>query len=384
MKEQFQYWYSEIARIEAGGDPLDMNRQSLEPAPIAGYWRVLARRTGHDWPVLIQRGDGQELYTIQWGGGRPKVMTAAEADEFAAGTFLNCRAVRRLDWTAAVERGKWPDDGKDSIPKTDAEKLGIDENPPALTPAEQGGNAPPEAESDDPVWDQIRAKLLAELGKVATLGTVDTLEKANEAAAIRDTIMSLGKMGEKRRKDEKEPWDAGAAVVQAKYVPTLKPASEAAANLLVAIDRFQRAEQKRMEDEERARQQVEQKRIAEIEAQRIRDEAAARAREAEANAEPAPPAPTEEEIVERANVAAAEKIAEQPPVEISKPVVQGSAFSRATTKATTHKGKIVDALAFVTSLIEAGDSDLMEFLQKRANAAARAKIKVPGVEFAND
>jgi hypothetical protein len=83
----------------------------------------------------VHRGEGQELYTVQWGGGRPKLMSPADVDEFRGGTFLTLKAVRRLDWTAAVERGEWPD-GKRALPQTAEEKHDII----PTTPASEGGN----------------------------------------------------------------------------------------------------------------------------------------------------------------------------------------------------------------------------------------------------
>lgn len=373
MSDQFTYWKSEIARVEAGGEAVDPQRHVV--TEIAGYWRVMAAKSKPDWPCLVHRADGQSRYTVQFGGGRPKPMTEIEEDEFRAGTFLNLKAVRRLDWTAAVERGKWPDDGKDSIPKTDAEKLGIDENPPAA-----GHNMPPDEDDPDPVWTQIKTKLEAELAKAKALGKVDTLDKANTAAAIRDAIRSLGKMGDAKRTTEKAPFDEGAAAVQAKYVPTLKPASETAATLLLAIDAFQRAEQKREADRLAEERRQEAKRIADEEAQRLRDEAAQRAAEAAEQGQPAPTVPTEEEIAEQAEAAAAEKIAEQPVVEALKPVVQGGAFSKATTKAKIVKAKIVDVRALCEHFIHSGDEDFIAYLQKRADGAARVKLTLPGME----
>ena len=376
---QFDYWRSEIARVEAGGEPIDEHRPGNEAASISGYWRVLAAKLKTDWPVIVQRRNGEELYTIQWGGGRPKVMTEAEADEFTNNTFLKCKAVRRLDWTAAVERGEWQD-GKRAIPQTDEEKHDIIPD----TPTSEGGNNPVDEETGEEVdafWLQIKTKLEAQIAKGKAIGKIDSLEKANAAAAVRDAIREIGALGEKRRKEEKEPHDKAAAAVQAKWVPVLGPASTLAAGLLADIDAFQRAEKARLEREERERirRETEERLRREAEERREREEREAAERAARGEAyTPAGDVPTDADIAAQAEQAAAEA-----PVEVAKPVVQGSAFSRATSRAKVARGKIVDLGKLAAHFVEQKDEDFIAYLQKRVDGAYRVKLTLPGTEADN-
>lgn len=387
MTDPWAYWKSEIVRVEAGGPPIPEDRHSDPAAIIQGYWRVEAAKTKHDWPVLLWREPNPDtnpegLFSIQWGAGRPKVMTTEEAEEFAATTFLKCRAVRRADWTLAAERGQWGD-GKISRPTSTEEKHDIIPD----TPANEGGNNPVDEETGEEVdafWLQIKSKLSLQADKASELGKVVTIKHggkpvpflkiesqadAVKAAAIRDAIREIGGMGEKKRKEEKKPHDDAAAAVQAKWVPVLEPASVIALALLNGIDDWQAREKARLEAEERERVRKET-------AERLKREADEAAAVAAAAGQPAPTVPTDDEIAAQAQQAAAEA-----PVEVAKPVVQGGVYSKAVGKAKTKVGTIVDAKAFVMALLDAGDEELTEFLQKRANAAARAKIKVAGVEF---
>lgn len=383
MTDIWDYWGSEITRTERGGEPCDPHRQ--EVTEIAGYWRVMAAKTKIDWPCLVWRNS--QDYLIQWGGARPKVMQPDEVNEFRAGTFLKCMAVRKAAWEQAILSKQWPD-GKAAIPTTAEERQDII----PTTPAEEGGNMMLDEETGEPVddfWLQIKTKLEALTTKAEGLGRVVSIKgkpafqitdlaTAEKAAKLRDDIREIGAMGEARRKEEKKPHDDAADAVQAKWVPVLGPASSMAAAILNGIDAYQRAEQARLEMEERARREAERKRLAAEEAERIAAEVAARAAEAAEKGEVVAEV-TAEEIAAEAEARAAAEV-DASPIEIAKPTVQGSAFSRAASKARTRTATITDAKALVLHLLDADDADLLEYLQKRASAAARAKVTLPGVE----
>jgi hypothetical protein len=383
MTDIWEYWKSEIVRTEQGGEPNDPHRQ--EVSEITGYWRVLAAKTKVDWPVLVWHSDNG--YLIQWGGARPKPMSTAEVDDFRAGTFLKCAAVRKAAWEQAIFSKQWPD-GKVSLPQTAEERHDVI---PA-TPVEEGGNMILDEDTGEPVddyWLQIKTKLGALAEKAGALGRIvmvkgkpvmqiADLATAEKAAKLRDDIREVGGMGEARRKEEKKPHDDAAKAVQDKWVPVLAPASEVATAILNGIDAFQLAEKRRLEDEERQRREAERKRLAEEEAARLRAEAEARAAEAAERGADVPVIDDEQIAAEAAERAAEQVDAE--PIEVSKPVVQGSAYSRAASKARQRSARIVDVKALVLHLVEADDADLLDYLQKRANAAARAKITLPGTE----
>lgn len=375
-----EYWKAEITRTEAGGEPVDPQRQTItDPAALLGYWRVMAAKTKTDWPVHIELTDGGYTATFANGAAKP-----VDVDDFMQGTFLRLKAVRRIEFEGALSRGEWPSDGKRAIPQSDEDRFDIIPD----TPASQGGNMVIDektGEEVDAFWLQIKTKLAALIEKGKAIGKIDTLAKAEAAAGVRDDIRALGKLGEDKRKVEKKPFDDGADAVQAKWVPVLKPASDLAAELLTGIDAFQKAEKARLEKIERDRiaEETRQRLAREAEERRKQQEreAAERAKQAEAAGEAPPPepeivVPTADEIEAQAQQAAAEA-----PVEVAKPVVQGGAYSRATSKAKAQKGVIVDKAAFVAALLAADDPDLNACLQKRADQAARVKFKMPGVEF---
>lgn len=371
---QFDYWTREIelrdqqkfvATIDV---PFIQSRETT--AEISGYWRVMAARTKTNWPLLIWRDAdaGQSQHLVQWGGGRPKVLKDAEYDDLRTFTLPHLAAIREVEFEQAVRSKAWPD-GLIAIPSDPNERFDIIPD----TPASEGGNMATgeDGEPVDAYHEQIVTKLAALMEKGKAIKVTDA-GTAQKAAAIRDDILALGKMGEARRKEEAKPFDDGKAKVQNKWVPSLQPASALAIALLNAIEDWKRAERRRLEAEER-------KRIAEETAKRIADEAEARKQAAEAAGQVAADIPTAEEIEAQATAEAAAA-----PVQVEAPRVQGSATARAASKAKTVKAKIVDAGLLATHLIDSNDADMIAYLQKRADAALRAKITLPGTEADND
>lgn len=394
-----EYWKSEIVRTEAGGVPVPEDRHEHGDKDAVGYWRLMAAKLKTDWPVFLNYVE--DHFEIAFGKAKPRPFKdEAEELSFFEHTFLNLKAVRRIDWVAATERGEWAD-GKRAIPQSDEEKFDI--IPPATDTEGRGTNSVIDEETGEEVdayWLQIKTKLEALVEKAKPFGQItkikrggkelpflkiDTLELAEKAAAIRDDIKALGTMGEKRRKEEKEPHDRAAQAVQDKYVPTLSAASEVGLAILNGIDDFQAREKARLEQIERDRIAAETRARLEAEAAeraaQQRAEAEKRAAEAEAAGEvpatePEIVMPTADEIEAQVQQTVAET-----PIEVAKPVVQGTAFSRAASKSKTKVGKIVDKAAFCAALIAADDDELNTFLQKRADTAARSKFKIAGVEF---
>ena len=116
-----------------------------------------------------------------------------------------------------------------------------------------------------------------------------------------------------------------------------------------------------------------------IAARREREEREAAERAARGEAyTPAGDVPTDADIAAQAEQAAAEA-----PVEVAKPVVQGSAFSRATSRAKVARGKIVDLGKLAAHFVEQKDEDFIAYLQKRVDGAYRVKLTLPGTEADN-
>lgn len=374
----WKYWQDELSAIADGFAPsLDapaaQDRDIGDGEPI-GFWRVRGARTKNDWPVLVYREEGQIALLMQWGGARPK---AVEKDsdtyhEFIGMTFLKCSAVGRDEWMNAVKSGRWPD-GKAAYPETVEKKLDII----PTTPPAEGGNMP---EGEDR-FHQLQEKIASLAEKAKGVGTViTTLEQANAAAEVLEPMRGLWKLADAQRKVEKKPHDDAAAAVQAKWADMLQTAAHWGKTLLDAIEAFKATEKKRLEREEADRQRAERERLAEENRKRIAAEAEAAAREATAKGEDKPAAPTEEEIAAQAEQEAAAQIAAAPAPEITAPRV-GTAYGKAVSKATTRKGRIIDVRALCEHFIHSGDDDFIDYLQKRADAAARAKITLPGMEI---
>lgn len=367
----------------------DRLSRPTDPHLLSGYWRIVGARTKPDWPVAIWTKEGAEHTIFQIGR---KVMNTAEHgtewEEFTVGGWLKCIAVSENDWHMALESGRW-DDGKPARTISKEEEHDIIPS----TPADEGGNMIFDEETGEEVddfWLQIKTKLAAlakkagALGKVTTIKgkgvlRVTTLAEAEAAAKLRDDIREIGGLGEKRRKEEKKPHDDAAKAVQEKWVPVLAPASELAEALLNGIAAFQAAEEARLAEEARKQREAEEKRIREEREAELRREAEERAAEA-AKAGESPPVIDDEQIAaqaaEEAAEEAAEIVGEAPKVE-----VRGSAYGRATRKAKTRTATITDAMALAKHLLDANDTDLLEYLQKRADGAARAKITLPGMEI---
>lgn len=382
----YDLWKTEFYTPTPAEDRLS---RPSEPHLLSGFWRIEGARTKPDWPVAIWTKEGADHTIFQIGR---KVMNTAEHgtewEEFASGSWLRCTAVSEGDWHQALDTGLWPD-GKPARQISEEERHDII----PTTPAEEGGNMILDEETGEPVddfWLQIKTKLEAlavkagALGKITTVKgkgvlRVTTLADAETAAKLRDDIREIGGMGEKRRKEEKKPHDDAAKAVQEKWVPVLAPASELAEALLNGIAAFQAAEEARLAEEARKKREAEEARIREEREAELRREAEARAAEA-AKAGESPPVIDDEQIAaqaaEEAAEEAAEIVGEAPKVE-----VRGSAYSKATRKAKQRSAKITDAAALVKHLLDANDADLLDYLQQRANAAARAKITLPGTEI---
>jgi hypothetical protein len=290
---------------------------------------------------------------------RNTVQDATVWDEFTQGSWLWCRAVTRDEYAHAMETGFWAD-GKPARQMSDEEKLGIDTS--------TGGNNPPIEES---LADQIAALV----GKIEDLAVTDQAS-ADAASGYLDKLRKLLELAEAARVREKEPFLEGGRQVDAKWSKVRQPGIDAGTRLKAARDKWLRDEQARLDAiaaEETRKRREEAERAAEAEAERLR-------KEAEQHGQPV----DESEIAER--VQAAVPVVEEVQPERAR---ASSDFGRATTAKKTKRAMIVDlsilAGHFVIGTGTADkplpDADFLDYMQKRADKAMRAKITLPGVEI---
>lgn len=334
-----------------------------DPHEMTGFWRIEGARTKPVWPVAIWTEEGQEATIFQIG---MKIMNTVKHNDqwfdFTQGSWLKCVAVTKAQWSEALETGRWFD-GRIAREQTAEEKADIIPS----TPASEGGNQAVD-ENGEPVdefYEQIRTKLAAAAEKADKLGPITTLESANAAAEIVETIATVGKLGEAQRKKEKQPHDDAAAAVQAKWVPILGPASELSTKLKRLIQKFKDDEEARLRREAEQRRREEEQRIRDEEAKRIA-----------AEAEQAGEELSESAIAQMAEESAAEQIAATPEPETR--VRVGTATGRGVTVAKRKVGVITDPVAFFAAVKD--DADIKEALQKKANALARAGTALAGMK----
>lgn len=338
----------------------DRQTRTDVPALMSGYWRINRARTKPDTPLAIWTQEGEAHTIFQFGNSYPKntLSDAARWQDFLDKQWFHTTAITREAWERALVSGKF-DDGKDAREFSEEEKLDLIPN----TPAAQGGNNPV-GEDGAPIdlfHQQVAAKIDAEIAKWKALQPLDTLDKANAAAGIRDTLRLLWKQADGRKKEEDAPWNDKLAVIEDKWGHYLRDSKSVATDIFEAIDVFKRAELQRLKREADERERLERERIAE----EARKEAAQHGLPVD-----------EAEVASRVE----EHIAATPAPVIEAPRV-GTAYGRAVSKARVRTGDITDIKAFLLYLLDQGDTELLALLQKRANALARVGVKAPGMEI---
>lgn len=355
-KPSYALWRREL-KNPTPEDQRHQRENALEA--MCGRWRIEAARTKPDYPVAIfERTDDAGGITVMIG---MKVLNDVEIEEFRHGSWLHCIAVTEADYDAAIATGKWPGDEKPARQFTAAEKAGLDPIPD--TAPEQGGNNPVDDEGKpiDLFHKQVAEKITAQLDAIKALPfPFKTMEDATAAAAIVDVLRAVGAQGEAKRKEEKKPFDDAAALVQAKWVPFLEPASQAIKRLVAQIEGFKAAETARLRREAEAAEQAERERIAEA-ARKEAEQAGQVVDEAEVQAR------VEEQI-------AAAPATTPPPV-----VVRGTASGRAVSGTKKKVGIIVDRAKFIAALD--GQPDFDEWLKEKANKLARADVVLAGMRI---
>lgn len=338
----------EHERMNRGGDP----RQML------GYWRIIGARTKPDYPVSIWAQPGADVVIFQVGRNKMDTQTnATDWEEFLSNGWLKCVPVTRLEWAAALEHGYW-DDGKMSRVLTEKEKAGI--------AGGSGGNNPP---LDETLADQIKA--LAE--RIEATAEPQTQDEANRLSEMLDRMRSLLKMAEAERVKEKEPHLQAGRDVDARWKAITGPGSVAYDEAEKRRKSFLKREQARLDAEAAAetRRLVE---AAKAKQERIRREAEEAARKQ------AEEAGLSEADVDR-HVAETEPDLPEIAVAPVEPVraVAGGAHGIARGLKKTKRGRIDDAKAFASALVEIRHPDMMELLGRLADRAAKAGMAQPGM-----
>lgn len=360
--EQFALWRAEMkAPNSVDRDPSQGDISKM----ISGYWRIIGAKTKPDYPVAIMLSEDESATVFQIGRKRP--MNSVEHDtewhEFLGGSWLKCQAVSKADWTHALEQGRWPD-GKPSRQLSDEEKAGI--------AGGTEGNQPPKEEA---LADQIKTLAAAlDATKEPT-----TQEEANKLSEKLERMRGLLKLAEAERVQEKEPHLQASREVDARWKDIKAPGEKAGIEAEARRKSYLRRRQAELDaiaaEEERQRREAAR---AEQEAERTRlaeEESARRRAEAEAAGF------TAEEVDQVAQVAPEEIPLPEPevaPVEAER-AVAGGAYGRASGLRKVRVAVVEDPTKLAAHFIEGKDEDFAAYLQKRAAAAVRAKVSLPGV-----
>lgn len=362
----YEQWKLERKHLKETGQPFPASRRGdrpLEPENMLGYWRKEGARTKADTPIAIWQAAGQDGVIFQFGAQQPFVHLnePQRVDDFLGKDWLKCVAVTRDEWAAALDAGKWADGKIIRMPTAEEQadiipQVGRDE----------GGNQL----EGDALWEQVRDALVIGAEAIKTIGTIDTMAKAERLAGVIETMSAAGKVGEAERKRLKKPHDDAAAEVQNKWAPMLTTGSTAVSNAKAAVQRFRDAEERRLREEERQRREAEERRIREEEEARLREQA----RQAEAMG--MGEVPSDEEIAAQAAESAAAQVQQMPAANTT--VRVGTETGRGVSKAKVTKGRITDVDAFFGAIKE--HQQTKDFLQTIADRLARNGVPVPGLE----
>lgn len=347
--QRYAYWHSMMATT---GIRVDAEHAGT----IDGYWRMIGARTKADYPVAAWATEtGVEALKVGRKAEFP--LQSSEGQGFMAGSWPKCIACSEEEYNHAIDTGFWLD-GKPSRIATDAQKLGVE-----LGEGATGGNAPPSYE--------LLSQQLDELTEKARKHEVKDQASADAAKVLADRIKLLWDQADKERDTEKRPHDDASKAVQAKWMAHMTPAEAERKNLLRTMNDWLAKEQQRLDEE--ARKETDRRREAarvqyETDATELID---ADFEEKYGHAKPRP-------VVEGDTAPAAVFVPEVAAVQAPK-ATAGGAFTRNASAKKEKKATIVDADKLFQAIKDS--QDVLDFLQKKADASLRAKIKLPGVQY---
>lgn len=357
MADEYSHWRAELGSTE----PVDHHNVDTE---MSGFWRMDGARTKPSWPVAIWKEAGKDATIFQIGRKQPMNSTehATEWAEFIGNGWLWCRAVTKVDWSAALATGFWPGDNKPSRQVTEEERLGID--------VSTGGNNPP---LDESLADQIKA--LADI--LEATPEPPNQDSANKLSGNLDKMRGLLKLAEAQRIAEKEPWLIGEREVDAKWKAVKAPGEDAGVKAEARRKAFLKKEQDRL-DAEAAAERKRLQAIADAENARIREENKKLREEAEARRQ-ADIAALPPGIMASAPEPEPELIPEvaAPVVETAR-AVAGAAYGRASGLKKVKVVAVENPEKLAMHFITTNDGDFADYLSNRAKAALRGKVVLPG------
>ncbi len=342
---RYLYWQAMLNRPGMLADPAYQDAKD-------GFWRMIGARTKADYPVAIWiDARNEEWLKI----GRKAEFRLSDRDglDFLETGFVKCEACSEEAYRAAIDSGFWAD-GKPSRIQTDATKLGVD-----LGDGATGGNAPPPYE--------LLSQQLDEL--VEKAGKLEIKDKASADAAkiLSDRIKVVWDKADAERDKEKRPHDEASKGVQAKWQNHMTPAATARQAIERNLQTWLREEQRKADA--RAAEETEQRRINtqrefDGDVETMADDAFVEkwGRDKPRTAD------------EPAQVTVAPVVAEK--------IKAGGDFTRQTSAKKTKVAKIVDMDKFYAALKDS--DDFVAFMQKKADAAMRAKISLPGMEVVEE
>jgi len=328
----------------------------VETEPMSGCYR-------------FRRGAGWEPVAIWWELGFLHVMIGQErvSGDVVNSVWLACakHPVSEEDYWHRFQTGRWPSDPPDDVPPQPVSNT--DELP-----------GPGHNSGDPDSFATMRAELegdIAEARAYFARNPVRSKTDADKCENWRRRIYDAAKALDERRKAEKKPHQDAADAVDAQYFPVIRSAQEFSGRngpLDKMGQGFIAAEQARLrkEAEERARAEhaacvaeaeAERKRLEEERAAKLRDDPVA------ALTEPEPALPDPADI--------------PPPVVEAPKVMIGTGSTRRGAQSAQHTATINDPAKLAAHLVAQRHPDLMECLQKIANAAARSRARttLPGV-----
>lgn len=317
----WSWWQNALA----GGAP-DIHPDTPHP----GFYKMRDGKDGTWLPVMIRFDDEGTL--------RCRVGDNSGSDPQQVWTYCAGRPISKEDAKVAFETGRFP--GEVELAK-------IGDNSGDVTLAEQIAD--------------YASQALAWLKKT---GIVDTKTK-DRAANYRSELLRLRKEADALRETEKRPHLDASRAVDMKFKPLIEDADKAANTLRDALTVYMREEERKLEDERRAKWEAEQRAAAEarkaVEEQRAKqmaDDPIAALTSPEPELPMAPPPPE--------------------PVKVQAGGQRGrkTGLREVTIYTVTDHAK---ALAYFSE-----HEDVKAVVQKLAERVAKTGIEVPGVKVSTD